>query len=88
MLNRLEPQQKEYALRLARLKSIPIEQLTFDELVEIGEESVLISKLGLEVSETLNEFWSKFNDAVYETLDQVKDIGARVISTSLLGLLL
>lgn len=88
MLNKLDPIQKEYVLKLAVLKATPMEELTTEELLELGEESIRVSELGIEISETLTSFWSQFKEFCVELFDQFKDIGARVLSTSLMAVLL
>lgn len=88
MLNNLTPQQKEYVVRLAALKAAPIEEMTAEELLELGEENIMLSDLGIEISETLDSFWSQFKEAVVELAKQFKDIGTKVLSQSLMGILL
>jgi hypothetical protein len=88
MLNKLDPKQKEYVVRLAALKAAPIEEMSAEELLELGEENIKLSELGIEVSETLDSFWSQFKEVVVEIAGQFKDIGAKLISTSLMGVLL
>lgn len=88
MLNDLTPQQKDYVVRLAALKAAPIEEMTAEELLVLGEENIQLSELGIKITETLDSFWSQFKEAVVELASQFKDIGTKVLSQSLMGVLL
>jgi len=88
MLEDLGPLEKEYVLKLAILKATPMEELTTEELIELGEESIRVSELGIEISETLTSFWSQFKAVCLELFEQFKDIGAKVLASSLVAVLL
>ena len=88
MLSSIDPKQKEYVLNMAILKSADISKMTGKELCELGEVSVKLSELGLEISDELDEFWSKFGEVVSELGEKLQGVATKVISTSLIGVLL
>ena len=88
MLNTLEPEQKEFALRIAILKSSDPSEMTMEELLELGDISVEASRLGIDVAKTLDSFWSKFTAIVSSVVKQVGGVGSRLVASSLTGFLL
>ncbi len=88
MIKSLSPKQKEYVMNIAILKTQKFEDMTAEEIIEIGEISVKISKLGLEISDELSSFWNKFSEVVKKIAKKFQEIGTKVIATSLVGVLL
>ena len=70
------------------MKSIDMSDMTAEELVAIGDETVKLSELGIEISKTLNTFWSEFKEVVAALANTFVDIGVRVLSTALVGVIL
>ena len=87
MLSSLDPKQKEYVLNIAILKNANMDDMSAEEIIELGRISIRTSEIGLEISDELNTFWSQFTSVVKELTSQFKDIGSRVIATSLVGVL-
>lgn len=87
MLSSLDPKQKEYVLNIAILKNANMDDMSAEEIIELGRISIRTSEIGLEISDELNTFWSQFTSVVKELASQFKDIGSRVIATSLVGVL-
>lgn len=87
MLSALDPKQKEFVLNIAILKNAKMDDMSAEEIIELGKISIITSELGIEISDELNTFWSQFTGVVKELASQFKDISSRVIATSLLGVL-
>lgn len=87
MINNLSPIQKEYIYHISILKSAETTELTFDEVLELGDVIVKCSELGLEISEEISGFWNEVISISKEISEQVVDIGVRVAAKTFVGFL-
>lgn len=85
MLDSLDPIQKEYALRMAYLKSIKPKDLNLEETIELGEAINEAARLRVEINEELNNFWSEVFDVISEGAEKFAEVGVRILSTALIG---
>jgi len=85
MLDSLDPKQKEYALRMAELKSVNPSQLNLEETIELGEAINEAAKLRVEINHELNSFWSEVFDVVGEAAEKFANVGIRILSRTLIG---
>lgn len=88
MLDSLDPKQKEYAIRMAYLKSVDPTQLSLEETIELGNAINEAARLRVEINEELNSFWSEVFDVVSEAAEKFAEVGVKVLSTTLIGLIL
>ena len=88
MLIKLDPKQKEYVLKMAYLKTLDMSEMSAEEIMSVGDVSVEASELGLEISGDIDAFWSKFGSVVSEIGSKFQDVATKVISSSLIGILL
>jgi hypothetical protein len=83
----LEPKQAEYVKRMTYIRSVDAADLDLDESIELGDYINEAANLGLEISKELNEFWNEFGEVVSEAAEKFVDIGAKVLSKTLIGLI-
>lgn len=85
----LSPAQKEYAIHVAYLKSVQrFDTLTLAELSEYADINAKALKLGIKVTEELNEFWTAFGDSLKKIIGTAANISAKAAGIALKGLLL
>lgn len=87
MLEKMSPKQKEYVKKVAVLKAAETSELTFDEILELGEVLNECQKLQIEISAELSSFWSKIGDISKEVSLNFAQVGMKVAAKALVGYL-
>jgi hypothetical protein len=87
MIDKLGPKEKELITKLAILKSIDPSELTFEEVIEQGELLNEVTTLNAEIAEDLGKFWGRVSEIVKETTQKFVDIGSKIASKTILGLI-
>lgn len=80
----LTPEQQEYALNVAYLKSLEsFDELSVSELMEYRKLVTKAAELGPDVAEQLDSFWTAFGEALNNVVDKVSDIGIKAGAVAL-----
>lgn len=87
MLGSLSPKQKEYVKKVAILKASETSELTFDEVLELGDIIIECQKLQIEISEELSTFWNKVGFMAKEIAIKTGQVGFKLAAKSLVGFL-
>ena len=87
MLGKLTPVQREYVKKIAILKAAQTTELTFDEILELGEILNQAQKLQITITSELSGFWSKVNDIAKEVAIKTGQVGFKLAARSLVGFL-
>ena len=87
MLEKLSPVQREYVKKIAILKSADKSELTFDEVLELGEVLNEAQKLQITITDELSDFWSKVGAIAKEVAIKTGELGFKLAARSLVGFL-
>ena len=87
MLGKLTPVQREYVKKIAILKAAQTTELTFDEILELGEILNQAQKLQITITSELSGFWSKVSDIAKEVAIKTGQVGFKLAARSLVGFL-
>lgn len=87
MLENLGPKQKEYVKKIAILKAAETSELTFDEIIALGEVLNECQSLQVEITEELSSFWSKVGDIAKEVALKTGEFGFKLAAKTLVGYL-
>lgn len=87
MLEKLSPVQREYVKKIAILKAADTTELTFDEVMELGEVLNQAQKLQITITSELSDFWSKVGAIAKEVAIKTGEIGFKLAARSLVGFL-
>lgn len=83
MLSKLSPKQKDYAYKMAVLKSAHVSELNWDELDMLSNQLNEAAQLGLEITEELSTFWSKFASVASEVAQNSLNVGVKLAAKSI-----
>ena len=87
MLASLSPKQQEYVKKVAILKAANEDELSFDEVLALGEILNECLALQIEITEDLSNFWTKVGDLAKETAGKFAEVGLKLAAKSIIGFL-
>lgn len=79
----MSPEEQEYVKKVAFLKSVKTDELSADEIIELGTHLNEAASLGLVVQKQHMAFWNKFSEIVKSIGSGLINIGSRVVATTL-----
>lgn len=87
MLENLSPKQKEYVKKIAILKAAETSELTFEEVLALGDVLNEAQKLQIEITEELGTFWNKVGAIAKEVAVKTGQVGFKLAARTLVGYL-
>jgi len=87
MLENLSPKQKEYVKKIAVLKASETSELTFDEVLALGDVLNEAQALQIEITEELASFWNKVGAIAKEVAIKTGQFGFKMAARTLVGYL-
>ena len=87
MINTLSTKQQEYVKKIAILKAAETTELTFDEVLELGEVLNECQKLQIEITEELSSFWNKVGFIAKEVATKAGQVGVKLAARAVVGYL-
>ena len=76
-----------YIKHIAILKATKVEELSLDEVIELGEVLSEAARLGLEVSKEVNEFWEVVSDTTRAICSVTVGVATKVVAKMVVGYL-
>ena len=87
MLSKLSPLQQEYVNKIAIIKAAETSELTFDEILALGDILNECQRMQIEITSELSSFWTKIGDLTKEAGAKAGKFGFKLAAKAIVGYL-